>query len=354
MPNSRKISAGLLSLLAMVIFISITGCSPKKYAVAIETPASGFTVVLLPDTQFYAKRHPDIYYQQTRWIVAHKDELNIKFVVHLGDITHNNTLKQWQVADKAHKILDQAGIPYSIIPGNHDMPKTDTGRVRDTSRFNSYFGPSRFEDQPWYGGHLGATNENHYAYFEAGHLNFMVVGLEYAPTGKALLWANKIIDQHKDHRTLVVTHCYQAKSLAGKSNGGEHQKNCASRYNLEGSNGQEVWAELVSRHANIFLVLCGHVSDVEHKRRVGLAGNPVHEILTDYQSERPGGDEDEKKSGNGWLRTLQFFPKENKINVRSYSVIGETRFYHTSRYNQNPSHPDHSYTIEYDMTAPTP
>jgi hypothetical protein len=313
-----------------------------------EGPAF-FTLVLLPDTQLYSKSYPQVYDKQARWIVAHRDQMNIKMAIHLGDITHNNTHAQWAVADKAHEILDKAGISYSVIPGNHDMPKSGDGRLRDTSIYNHYFGPHRFAGKKWYGGHKGSDNDNNYVFFEHGALKFMVVGLEFAPRKEALKWAGDLIRQHHDRRVIVVTHCYQAKSLAGEDKNGEHQTNCAANYGLEGFGGDTIWEALVSRHKNIFLVLSGHIADVEHYVRKGRAGNRVHEILTDYQKERPGGDPETTKSGNGWLRTLKFVPNENKVYVRSHSVEGETRFYMTRRYNEDPQHSDHSYSFEYEM-----
>ena len=48
-----------------------------------------FTVVALPDTQNYAKDHPEIFMDQTRWIADNRDSLQIAFVTHLGDIVNN-------------------------------------------------------------------------------------------------------------------------------------------------------------------------------------------------------------------------------------------------------------------------
>ena len=48
-------------------------------------------------------------------------------------------------------------------------------------------------------------------------------------------------------------------------------------------------------------------------RRVstGDHGNPVHEVLCDYQGLEQG--------GNGWLRYMSFHPDEDKIEVYTYS-----------------------------------
>ncbi len=338
-----------IELIIFFIFIFLPGgksITVQNVFAADQIPAF-FTIILLPDTQYYSKTYHETYYKQTQWIADHGDELNIKFVIHLGDITHDNTPEQWQVADKAHKILDESGIPYSMIPGNHDMPQEGEARVRDTANYNLYFGPNRFKGKKWYGGHLGSTNDNNYNFFEHEEFKFMIVCLEFAPRLKTLDWANHLISQHKHRSVIVVTHCYQAKRLVDEARGEGHQIDCAIRYDIEGSGGDIVWEKLVSRHKNIFMVLSGHRSDVEHNIRQGVEGNPVHEILTDYQNERPGGNLKMKKSGNGWLRMLKFVPGENKIYVSPYSVEKEKRYYMTSMYSEDPGHSDHTYSFSY-------
>ena len=349
-----RIYRRLFILLSIAVVLSIISCVKAKPRFINKIAPDSFAVVILPDTQFYSKRYPDIYYKQTQWIADNKDKLNIKFTIHLGDITHNNTHDQWKVADKAHRILDKVNVAYSMVPGNHDMPKTGTGvdRLRDTSKYNKYFGPGRFKGEKWYGGHLGNTNDNNYTFFEWKNLKFMAVSLEYAPTDEALTWANELIEQYKDRRVIVITHCYQKMHKVGKTRGGGHKKNCATKYDLEGNGGDAVWEDLISNHRNIFIVLSGHVTDVEHITRKSNAGNEVHEILTDYQRERS--DDDDKMSGNGWLRILQFDPNENKIHVSSLSVDGMKIFYETERYNKDPAHPDHTYSFHYDMNTPVP
>lgn len=350
----RRINCGLLISFSIVVVFSIISCVKAKPQLVNKISSDSFAIVLLPDTQFYSKRYPYTYYKQTLWIADNKDKLNIKFAIHLGDITHNNTHDQWKVADNAHRILDKADVAYSMVPGNHDMPKTGTGedRKRDTSRYNKYFGPERYKGKAWYGGHMGTANDNNYAFFESANLKFMVVSLEYAPTVEALSWANKLIEQYKDRRVIVVTHCYQKMCKVGRTSCGGHKNDCATIYNLEGNGADTVWEDLISKHRNIFMVLSGHVTDVEHEILKGNAGNEVHEILTDYQRERSK--EDYKRSGNGWLRILQFNPNENKIHVSSHSVDGLKRFYEIMRYDEDPAHPDHKYSFHYDMNTPFP
>ena len=66
-------------------------------------------------------------------------------------------------------------------------------------------------------------------------------------------------------------------------------------------------------HANIFLVLSGHIlyDGLGRLTSTGDHGNVVHQVLTNYQMKARG--------GNGWLRIMTFLPKEQTIRVRTYS-----------------------------------
>jgi len=355
----RGINRRSLIIYSIAVVLILISCAKDKPYLINKISSDSFSIIVLPDTQFYSKRYPETYYRQTQWIVDHRDELNIKFVIHLGDITHNNTHEQWKVANKAHMILDKANIAYSMVPGNHEMPKIGTGqdRERNTTKYNKYFGPGRFSEESWYGGHMGTTNDNNFTFFEWKNLKFMVISLEFAPRDEALEWANKVIAQYKERRVIVVTHCYLDMCEAGNTGCGRYRNDCSIAYNLEGNAGDTLWEKFVSKHKNIFMVLSGHVTDDEHITRKGGGGNDVHEILTDYQNEVPKQYKDTKKgkrSGNGWLRVLLFNPKENKIHVSSLSVDGVKRFYETERYNKDPSHSDHTYSFHYVMNTSVP
>ena len=137
-------------------------------AAAAAKESEHFTVVLLPDTQKYTRSHPKTYMAQTQWIKDRIEPDNIKFVIHLGDIVDNyDSQQQWEVADSAHRILD-GKVPYSMLPGNHDM-----GLKRDSKLYNKYFGPNRFQKNSWYGGHEGQTNNNSFSFFEAAGMKFI-------------------------------------------------------------------------------------------------------------------------------------------------------------------------------------
>ena len=121
-----------------------------------------------------------------------------------------------------------------------------------------------------------------------------------------LAWANEVIAAHPRHRCIVLTHGYLDA---------EGRLYDASHYHHQGNGGVGMWEKLVQRHKNVFLVLCGHVLGESRRTDAGEHGNPVHQLLADYQGMPHGGD--------GYLRIMTFVPEEDTIHVRSYSPVLE-------------------------------
>jgi hypothetical protein len=358
-------------------------CDPVEVACVepVEDLPDPFTIVLLPDTQYYTDKLPDdpdnTYYLQAQWIIDHQASDDIVFAVHLGDVTDDNEVHEWEIASQAHGMLDAAGVPYSVLPGNHDyLDGGDFGR--GDSRFGEYFGQDRFVGQPWYGGAYTSSNTNNYTTFEQGSLKFLVLSLEYAPRKDALCWADEVIAAHPDHRVIVATHCHQ-------THGGGYSTGCPNPdYTAAGHTPQAVWDELLARHSNIVMVAAGHIGDSEYRASTGNSGNAVHELLVDYQFE---GACDEASAqdcndhcragsytGNGWLRLLRFEPQSGQITNQTVTVQdgnadlfpgGEPVLFCSDLfdptdpsadggdwYDQAPDDADHAYSIAMDLSVP--
>ena len=209
-----------------------------------------FTVVLLPDTQNYSEKYPETYIAQTEWIKSRVNEDNIQFVIHLGDIVQTAGVEsQWKVADKAHKVLEGI-VPYSLTAGNHDMEHVGEQITRNTTLYNEYFPPARFEKNSWYGGHKGKDNVNNFCLFEGCGIPFLVLSLEFAPSEETLAWANTVVEENKDRRVIVATHYYMRP---------EGRVNENKPYGLDGAGPEELWNKFIRKHPNIFMVVSGHV-----------------------------------------------------------------------------------------------
>ncbi len=110
-----------------------------------------FTLAVIPDTQFYSELYPAIFTAQTQWIADNKEAQNIVFATHLGDIIDDyESDAEWENAQTAMNIIRDAGIPYSLVPGNHDVNMD----AADPTRFDTYFSPACFSSFSWYGGPL--------------------------------------------------------------------------------------------------------------------------------------------------------------------------------------------------------
>lgn len=282
-------------------FLCLALAAVSVAGAAHPAPPAPFEVVLVPDTQNYAEKYPETYVTQMEWIRDNAEARNIQFAIHLGDIVQTAAAEpEWKVADAAQRILE-GHVPYSIVPGNHDLDKNGDALTRGLTLYRKYFPPGRFEHYPWYGGHRGEDNACNYTYFEQDGLQFMVLSFAFAPDDAMLAWAADVIAKHPERRVIVATHFYLRPEGRGKG----------GAYGLDGCDGEMLWDRFVRKQPNVFLVVCGHVLGIHHQTSTNDAGKPVIEVLCDYQGDENGGD--------GWLQTMRFVPVENKIYVEAYS-----------------------------------
>jgi predicted phosphodiesterase len=286
-------------------------------------PAEGsFTVVVLPDTQNYSEKHPDIYLAQTKWIVENQSARKIAAVLHLGDITNHSTAAEWEVAVEAMGALD-GKLPYFMVPGNHDY--SEGGSCKDrTSRMSEYFPVKKLQEQATFGGVYDKEPErveNSYHLFEAHGRKFLVLGLEFGPRQDVVRWANEVVAQHKDREAILITHAYMYfddtrynwQKYGAEQKWNPHGYGVAKATENDVCDGEELWDKLISRHENFILTFNGHVlGDGLGRMTSTTAGErDVHQILVNYQM-RPNG-------GDGWLRLLEFRADGKTLAIYDYS-----------------------------------
>jgi predicted MPP superfamily phosphohydrolase len=309
---SRMLRRKALSLLFLACLLS--GSLLAQTPAPSPTPADEFTIIALPDTQFYSSLYPQIFAAQTRWIANHVQDQNIRLVVGLGDIVDGGgILSQWQNADAAVRLLD-GQVPYMMAIGNHDYDQNNpAGRTASTRNFNSFFGPARYAGASWYRGNFPAgSNENFYGVVNVNGHSYLVLVLEFAPRDSALAWADGILKANQDKDAIVVTHMFTYMDNTRIS---QCDPNSAASMGVgQDNNGEDVWWKLVRKYPNIHLVLSGHVVQGDGTGRrmdLGTNGNLVNQILSDYQSDPLG--------GGGYLRLLRISPSLNRVSVSTYS-----------------------------------
>jgi hypothetical protein len=277
-----------------------------------------FTVIAVPDTQYYSESYPQILNSQMQWIVNNASALNIQMVLGLGDIVNaGGTVSEWGNADAAYKLLDAAHIPYFAAIGNHDYDANNPGsRTSATKNFNNYFGPGRYSSSGyWKGSYPSGSNENFYGVLTINGQPFLVLALEFYPRDSSLAWAAQVIQNNSDKQIIIITHSYEYFDNTRVSACNSFD---AQYYGLGADNdGDAMWSKLVRQYKNITLVLSGHEvrgagqDAAGHRMDVGVNGNLVNQILSDYQNMTNG--------GNGYLRIMKFHPSTDTIDVLTYS-----------------------------------
>lgn len=263
-----------------------------------------YNFVLLPDTQNTVKFKKDVMNTAIDELICTADDLNVKGVIHLGDVVENNNDgTQYDTAKEVFYKLPDAGIRFLVQPGNHDGWASGT-----TNYWNSFGANSKiFADRTsWY-----LTNNGYSSYMlvNAGSYTYLVISL--ACTGSdpgrnnntawdasQESWFKQVLETYPNCPTIVTTHDLQ---------------NCSdtqpSAIKLS-ANGTKLW-NLVKGYDQVFMMVGGHSHGAGVETLTNDNGKPVISILTDYQFAYNG--------GNGLFRYLEFDEKDNKIYYSAYS-----------------------------------
>jgi hypothetical protein len=107
------------------------------------------------------------------WVIDNRDPENIDFVLQVGDITEhgwrlpysaecaqncattgdcaciNEVAQEWNTFTAQFQRLENAGIPFALVPGNHDNVKNQGGAL-DGPGFSDYYSPAHLATLPGY------------------------------------------------------------------------------------------------------------------------------------------------------------------------------------------------------------
>jgi hypothetical protein len=337
--------------------------------------SEGWTMVLLPDTQNYAKyaRNQANFERMTEWVRDHGTAWNIRLALHVGDLVEQNDIEegggpgfgdqpsasQWASARRALGKLHGV-IPVVLATGNHDY---GVRRAEDRrTRFNSYFGltDNRLVCDGRGGGiwvesapnAFGARTLENAAYDVRvpGGGRWLVLSLEWGPRKAVVDWALDVARRpaYADHDVILLTHSYLLDSNIRSGQTPESRANAGNphRYGTgqggDTHDGEDLWQALVRRLPRARLVVSGHEMGRHTGYRVDVndAGRSVHQML--FNAQGLGGGSDERgNGGDGWMRLLTFEPDGRRISVRTFSPLrlaqGQPAYW---------DHPDWRFTLE--------
>lgn len=347
-----------------------------------------FTIAVIPDTQNYvdythqtAEGFPfdarDMFMQQLQYVADNVESAggDIAFVTALGDVWQHQTIAMDPDHAKrgfkraANPMLDAhfaptekvktvempaarsgymllAGkVPFSVVPGNHDYdamwtdskfppavkfdPKdmASLGMLHPggLNNFRSVFGDQSpfFKGQPWYvASHDGGADSAQI--FTAGGYRFLHIGLQFDAPNASLEWAASIVKKYPGLPTIVTMHDYMDKEARRIPN----PMIDGHAADPQDNSPQMIWDKFISRHDQIFLVLCGHEHGQAVRTDTNSFGHKVHQVLADYQDRGQTAKDAGVKSewpvgiGDGWLRLMTFdmAAPVPTIKVRTYST----------------------------------
>lgn len=252
------------------------------------------------DTQIYAESFPYHYKNMNQWIVDNKKDWKIKYVLHTGDITDDYDMEtQWKNADTAMKIFDDAGMPYGVLAGNHDVG----AGLENYTNYQKYFGADRFKNKDYYGGSY-KNNLGHYDLITENGQDFIILYMSWDIYTNEINWMNQVLKKYPNRKAIIALHRY--------TRGSEKANTPITDYA-----GKLIQTNVVAKNPNVIAVLNGHYSGASMNvmgfddDKDGVKERTVYEICTDYQSNAQGGAE--------YVKLLYFDLKNNKIYVNSYS-----------------------------------
>jgi len=298
----------------------------KRAAPTVSTKRTGefenpdnydFAVSHITDTQYLSESYPEVYAQSVGWIIDNSAERKIAFTTHTGDLIQNwvdpnqseaRARIEFGRASEIQGLLDNAGLPNSVLPGNHDNK-----RGQDNSLFNEYFPPMRYEGTEWYGGSIAqGDNTANYSLFEHDGAKFLMLSLPYAYGEREIEWASEIVTDNPDRNIIISTH----EHVSPKTEFEQARRSESSRWL---SKGRELWNRVIAPNRNVIAVLSGHfhgLGQIVTENAGGLEGHTVVELLADYQEFRThDGDR-----ATGFQRLLQFDLDGGAIAVDTFSA----------------------------------
>lgn len=254
-----------------------------------------YTFVWLSDTQVYTEVFPELFESQVNWIRDHRDERNIKYVFHTGDIVNReNQEYQWEFADRYMSVLEEANIPYGVLPGDHDLRSPEL----DSTTYSQHFGEHRFIDQPHYGESY-QDNRGHYDLISSHGNDYIMVYMGWQPDDEAIAWMNEVLAKFPDRIAILNFHQY-VNGVGARTPMGER-----------------LFEEVVVPNPNVKLVLGGHhhgsevlISEMDDSGD-GTIDRRVYQLLGNYQEATRGGD--------GYMNIMSVDAGSNTIYVDTYS-----------------------------------
>jgi len=265
-----------------------------------------FTLAVVPDTQYLFdldRGDPAPLTATFKYLIEQQAAENIVFTAHLGDVVENAQASEFAKADPVFAVMDRAGMPYSVLAGNHDIDGSKDDQRGDSPYLHT-FGPQRFRKMSTYGGST-PDGYNSFHVFRAAGRQWLLLAMDWRPSDQSFAWARKVIADHPQLPVILTIH-----ELVNADFGKPEA--------YFSDHGNRVWEQLVDGNDQIFLTLNGHYWPSGRVVRQNAAGHDVHLHITNYQDRYYG--------GSAMIRLYHFDLARNTIDVETISpwILGQS------------------------------
>lgn len=272
--------------------------SPTPEITPIPVPKA-FSLIWISDTQNMLANNAAPIHGMTQWIAENREALNIRYVVHTGDVVSNGTRDaDWDLVLPAFQKLPK-DLPLMTIAGNHDV-----GEYWEYDTYLRRRLDTPLPEEQLFQGGLGS-----YATLETDVGKFLIAGMSMKMGTAGYDWLNAVLARYPDHICILALHDYL---VSGKRHSSE---------------GERVFRQVVKHNPNVRFVLCGHNRGVALKRdRVDddkdrKADRIVYQMLYNFQDDIVQ---------MGYLRILTF-QTDGSLQVTTYSPWLDDYNYYPSR-----------------------
>jgi len=270
--------------LTLITALSVTIASIVYFIQVSPSSNHTFSVVWITDTQSIVGGYSDDFDLMCSWIAGNSASLNLKAVIHTGDIVEvSDNINQWVNANHSMGILLDSNIPYCWTAGNHD--KTEFGWCG--KNYTAFDVSVVREKKYWVSDYHDGMNTA--IVFNFSNQTFLIVDIESCADADVLQWANNLLDCHPSSLAIVGTHSYLSPSCNYDQWGIDFKTN------------------VLDPHRNVILTLNGHEDSLGNRTKWGNR----NELMFCRSAKDLG-------KGSATVRILTFDLTENTISVTTY------------------------------------
>lgn len=194
-------------------------------------------------------------------------------MIHTADIVDEfNEAVSLENASREVEKLEDAGLPYGVLGGNHDVAHGN----ENYELYNKYFGAFRYEGNPWYGGTY-EDNKGHYDLVQVDGEKLLLIYMSWDIYTPEVEWINSVLEQYP-----------------GPEGHSLHPPRASMPKRCPITSATLLVEQVCRDHPNVIAMLNGHYHGASlnfvgfDDDGDGVEERVVYRICTDYQS-APGG-----------------------------------------------------------------